>query len=166
MSTPETPFESRTAVFEDLAVGMTFLSAGRTVTETDLVAFAGLSGDYNQLHVDAAYAAATTHGERIAHGLLVLAIVSGLSTRTTLMQALGESIVGLLGLDCRWKKATRIGDTLRVRLTVADLKRTGKGDRGVVVLNRDAVNQDGDVVMESVWTLLIKCRAPAVESGT
>ncbi len=164
MSTPDTAFESRTAEFEDLAVGMTLLSAGRTVTEADIVAFAGLSGDYNQLHVDAEYAAASPHGQRIAHGLLVLSIVSGLSTRTTLMQALGESIIGLLGLECRWKKATRIGDTLRVRLTVSELKRTAKGERGVVVLNRDAVNQDGDVVMESVWTLLIKCRSPSAGS--
>lgn len=159
MTARETAFITPTATFEDLDVGMTFMSAGRTVTEADVVAFAGLSGDYNQLHVDAHFAASTTHGQRIAHGLLVLSIVSGLSTRTTLMQALGESLVGLLGLECKWSRATRIGDTLRVRLTIASLKRTAKGDRGVVVLNRDAVNQDGEVVMASVWTLLIKCRA-------
>jgi acyl dehydratase len=153
-------FETPTATFEDLAVGMSFTSASRTVTEADVVAFAGLSGDYNLLHVDRHYAAGTVHGERIAHGLLVLSILSGLSTRTVLMQALGDAMIGLAGLECRWKKATKIGDTLRVRLTVVDLKRSSKGDRGVVTLNRDAINQNDEVVLESVWTLLVKCREP------
>jgi acyl dehydratase len=74
------------------------------------------------------------------------------------MQGLGETIVGLVGLECRFKKATRIGDTLHVRLTVAELKPTSKGGRGIVVLNRDAVNQRDEVVLESVWSLMIRCR--------
>jgi len=145
--------------FEDLTVGMSFLSAGRTVTEADIVAFAGLSGDYNQLHVDREFADRSVHGGRIAHGLLVLSILSGLSTRVPLMQALGETMVGLAGLECRWKKSTKIGDTLHVRLTVVELKTTSKKDKGLVVLNREAINQHGEVVLESVWTLLIRCRS-------
>lgn len=148
--------------FEDLYVGMRFLSAGRTVTETDIVAFAGLSGDYNQLHVDAQFAEKTVHGARIAHGLLVLSILSGLSTRVPLMQAIGENIVGLAGLECKWKRATKIGDTLHVRLSVTDLRSTSKGDKGAVILNREAINQHGEVVLESIWTLLVRCRDAAV----
>jgi len=147
-----------TLYFEDLSVGTTCVSAGRTVTEADIVAFAGLSGDYNQLHVDEQFAEKTVHGGRIAHGMLVLSILSGLSTRTSLMQGLGETIVGLVGLECRFKKATKIGDTLHVRLTVAELKPTSKGGRGIVVLHRDAVNQRDEVVLESVWSLMIRCR--------
>lgn len=147
-----------TLFFEDLRPDMQFLSAGRTVTEADIVAFAGLSGDYNQLHVDREFAEATVHGARIAHGLLVLSILSGLSTRVTLMQAIGPNILGLAGLECRWKKSTKIGDTLHVRLTVTNLKPTGKGDKGVLTLAREAINQHGDVVLESVWTLLVRCR--------
>ena len=86
--------EIPTLYFEDLSVGLICVSAGRTVTEADIVAFAGLSGDYNQLHVDAQFAGKTVHGGRIAHGMLVLSILSGLSTRTPLMQGLGETIVG------------------------------------------------------------------------
>ena len=144
--------------FEDLAEGMTYESAARTVTEADVVAFAGLSGDYNALHIDEVYASGTVHGGRIAHGLLVLSILSGLCTRVPLMQSLGESIVGLGGLECKWKRPTKIGDTLHVRLEVTSLRRTSKGDRGIVVLQRDALNQHGEVVLESIWTLIVACR--------
>ena len=149
--------------FDDLSVGIEFTSAGRTVTEGDIVAFAGLSGDFNQLHVDAEYAAATVHGERIAHGLLVLSILSGLSSRVPLMVGLGEQILGLLNLECAWKQATKIGDTLHVRLRVVELRRTSNGDNGVITIARDAVNQRGETVMESIWKLLVRCRdgAPA-----
>lgn len=150
--------ETPVLFFDDLTVGMEFESAGRTVTETDIVAFAGLSGDFNPLHMDRAFAAAAPHGERIAHGLLVLSILSGLSTRIPLMAAIGGAIIGLAGLECRWKRATRIGDTLHVHMTVADLKPTSKGTSGIVTLNRDAINQDGEVVLESVWKLLLKRR--------
>ena len=151
--------EVPTLHFDDLTVGLSCVSVGRTVTEADIVSFAGLSGDYNQLHVDEQFARQTVHGGRIAHGLLVLSILSGLSTRTPLMQGLGPTIVGLVGLQCRFKQATKIGDTVHVRLTVAELKPTSKGGRGIVVLNRDAINQQGEVVLESVWSLMVRCRS-------
>jgi len=137
---------------------MQYLSPGRTITEADIVGFAGLSGDYNRLHIDQTFAETTVHGGRIAHGLLVLSILSGLSTRVTLMSALGDTMVGLAGLNCRWIRPTFIGDTLHVKLTVTELKPTSKGDKGVVVLNRNALNQHGKVVLESTWTLLVSTR--------
>ena len=145
--------------FEDIAVGMEFDSPGRTVTEADLVAFSGLSGDYNQLHTDDVFASATRHGGRIAHGTLVIAIVSGLSSRSVLMLGLADQIIGLLSLDCRFKIATKIGDTLRVVLRVENLKTTSDGKRGVLTLSRTAYNQFDTVVMESSWTLLLKSRS-------
>lgn len=159
MTTEISPRSLTTPIFhfEDLSVGMEFVSAGRSITEADIVAFAGLSGDYNELHTNREFAANTVHGERIAHGLLLLAILSGLSTRISLMMALGEAIVGLINLECRFKRPAKIGDTLRVRLTVADLKRTSKGDTGIVTFHRNAINQRNEVVLESIWKLLIKC---------
>ena len=145
--------------FEDLALGTEYISAARTITEADIVSFAGLSGDFNPLHIDREFAANTTHGERIAHGLLVLSVISGLSTRTALMTGLADQMVGLLNLECRFKQATKIGDTIYARLTIEGLRRTTKGETGVLTLNREAVNQKGDVVMESVWTLLVRCRS-------
>ena len=152
------PLEIQKLFFDDLVEGMEFESPGRTITESDIVAFAGLSGDYNQLHVDSEFAARTTHGERIAHGLLVLAITSGLSTRVVLMTGLAEQIIGLLNLECRFKQATKIGDTIQVRLRITELRATSKGDSGVMTLSRDAINQHGTVVMESVWKLLVRSR--------
>ena len=152
------PLDIQQLFFDDLTEGMEFQSPGRTVTESDIVAFAGLSGDYNQLHVDSEFAARTTHGERIAHGLLVLSITSGLSTRVVLMTGLAEQIMGLLNLECRFKQATKIGDTIHVRLRITELRMTSKGDSGVMTLSRDAINQHGTVVMESIWKLLIRSR--------
>ena len=150
--------ENYVAYLEDLTVGDRFVSPGRTITEADVTAFAGLSGDYNPLHTDAEYARETPYGQRIAHGLLVLAVVSGLSARTPLMRAMEKSIIGLVNLECRWKMPTLLGDTIRVALEIADKRISGKPDRGIVVLSRSALNQRDEVVMESDWTLLVRAR--------
>lgn len=144
--------------FEDLVPGQRFVTSARTVTEADIVGFAGLSGDYNRLHVDAEFAAATPFGERVAHGLLVLAIASGLSTRLPMSERLQPNILGLLDLQCRWPAPTRIGDTIRVVLTITDCARTSRSDRGVVTMTRDVVNQRGETVMASTWKLLVRAR--------
>ncbi len=146
--------------FETLSVGDKFKTAGRTVTESDIVSFAGLSGDYNALHTDAEYAATTPHGERIAHGLLVLAIVSGLSTRLPVMKAMERTILGLANLQCRWRRPTKIGDTIHVVLEVAEKNAGAKNDRGALVLRRTAVNQRGETVMESDWSLILRRQTP------
>ena len=149
--------------FDDLVIGTEYVSAARTICEADIVSFAGLSGDFNSLHIDREFAAKTVHGERIAHGLLVLAVISGLSTRTALMLGLADQMVGLLNLECSFKQATKIGDTIHARLTVADLRRTSKNDTGVLTLNREAIDQAGKVVMQSAWTLLVRCRSEGDE---
>lgn len=146
--------------FETLTIGDKFKTAGRTVTESDIVSFAGLSGDYNALHTDAEYAATTPHGERIAHGLLVLSIVSGLSTRLPVMKAMERTILGLANLQCRWRRPTKIGDTIHVVLEVVEKNPGAKNDRGSVVLRRTAVNQRGETVMESDWSLILRRQTP------
>jgi len=152
--------ETYEVYFETLNIGDKFKTAGRTVTEGDIVSFAGLSGDYNALHTDAEYAATTPHGARIAHGLLVLAIVSGLSTRLPVMKAMERTILGLANLQCRWRRPTKIGDTIHVVLEVAEKKDGAKNDRGSVVLRRTAVNQRGETVMESDWSLILRRQTP------
>ena len=147
--------------YEDLNVGDTFTTSARTVTEADVVNFAGLSADYNSLHVDAEFAASTPHGGRIAHGLLVLAITSGLCTRLPLMKFLEPSILGLAHLECTFRMPCKIGDTLHARLTIADKSPGKKPDRGTLVMHRVAVNQRGEEVMVSVWHLVVKSRGDA-----
>ncbi len=151
--------------FDDLVVGQRHTTAGRTVTESDIVSFAGLSGDFNGLHVDAEYAATTDFGERVAHGLLVLSIASGLSTRLAFSEALAPNILGLLDLQCRWPAPTRIGDTIRVEVRIADLATTSRPGRGIVTLHRTVSNQGRDVVMESSWKLLVRARTTQTEGS-
>ena len=155
---------SRLVYFEDLTEGERHETATRTVTETDVVNFAGLSGDYNRLHFDAEFAAYAPFGERVAHGLLVLSIASGLCTRLPLSEAMQENILGLLDLQCRWPGPTRLGDTIHVVLTVTDAAPTLSHGRGVVTMTRDVVNQRGETVMASTWKLLVR-RRPAVEQN-
>jgi acyl dehydratase len=141
--------------WDEIEVGEEYESPGRTVTEADIVMFAGLSGDYNVLHTDAEFMKGTPYGERIAHGLLGLAIQSGLLTRAMLPYA----TIAFGGLRWKFKAPIKIGDTIRVRARVRAKKET-KPDRGVVVLERTVVNQRGEVVQEGETDLIVE-RRPA-----
>ena len=149
--------------FEDLPLDKTFVTAGRTITEADVVAFAGLSGDFNSLHVDETYAAATGFGGRIAHGLLVLSVASGLTTRLPVLHALQPSLLGMTEVTCQWLAPVRIGDTIRVELTFTAAQLTRSGARGRVTERRVALNQDDVTVLDSQWTLLVATRPAAGE---
>ncbi|HXG03344.1 MAG TPA: MaoC/PaaZ C-terminal domain-containing protein [Candidatus Binatia bacterium] len=140
--------------FEDIAIGEEYESPGRTVTETDIVLFAGLSGDYNVLHTDAEFMKKSIFGERIAHGLLGLAIQSGLFYRAGPAYA----TLAFLGLRWKFKAPIKIGDTIRVRARVAAKRETGKPDRGIVVLERQVLNQRDEVVQEGETELMVERR--------
>jgi len=141
--------------FEDIRVGDQYVSPGRTVTEADIVAFAGLSGDYNILHTDAEYMRTSIFGERIAHGLLGLALQSGLGTRA---MARPFATLAFLGLRWRFKAPIKIGDTIKVRLKVTDKRETSKPDRGIVVIQRSVLNQRGEVVQEGDTDIMVERR--------
>jgi len=140
--------------FDDIEVGEEYESPGRTVTETDIVIFAGLSGDYNILHTDAEFMKQSIFGERIAHGLLGLSIQAGLFTRATLPYA----TIALAGLRWKFKGPIRIGDTIRLRARVAAKQETDKPERGVVTLERRVLNQRDEVVQEGETDLLVERR--------
>ncbi|MFN0316139.1 MAG: MaoC/PaaZ C-terminal domain-containing protein [Burkholderiales bacterium] len=150
--------EGTTLYFEDLSAGERFETSGRTITEADIVGFAGLSGDFNSLHMDAQFAGQTPHGQRIAHGLLVLAMTSGLATRLPLMKLIEKAILGLAGLECKWLKPAFIGDTLHAVVEISSKEPGKKPDRGTLVMKRFAVNQRGETVMESSWRIVLKTR--------
>jgi len=141
--------------FEDIEVGDEYLSPGRTVTETDIVTFAGLSGDYNVLHTDAEFMKSSIFGERIAHGLLGLAISSGLGSRA---MARPYATLAFLGLRWRFKGPIKIGDTIKVRMKVTAKRDTSKPDRGIVTVQRHVLNQRGEVVQEGDTELMIERR--------
>jgi acyl dehydratase len=142
--------------FEEIQVGSEYVSPGRTVTEADIVAFAGLSGDYNVLHTDAEFMRTSIFGERIAHGLLGLAIQSGLGTRA---MARPFATIAFLGLRWRFKGPIKIGDTIKVRIKVSDKRETSKPDRGIVVLQRSVTNQRGEVVQEGETEIMVERQA-------
>jgi len=141
--------------FDEIRVGEEYESPGRTVTETDIVIFAGLSGDYNVLHTDAEFMKQSIFGERIAHGLLCLAIQAGLFTRATQAYA----TLALAGLRWKFKGPVKIGDTIRLRAeVVAKKEEAGKPDRGLVTVRRRVLNQRNEVVQEGETDLLVERR--------
>ncbi len=144
---------------EDLDEGQCFLSARRTLTEADIVNFAGLSGDFNPLHMDAVHAAAHPFGRRSAHGLLVLSIASGLCAQMPISRATSSARLALLGVNCKWVKPVYIGDTLQVTMTVVgkrDLR--SRPGVGAIRFDRTVRNQDDTVVLESQWDTLLRRR--------
>jgi acyl dehydratase len=144
--------------FEDFTVGRRAESPGRTVTEADVVAFAGLTGDYHPLHTDAVYAAATQFGQRIAHGLLGLGLAAGLLARIGL---LAPSVLALLGVrDWRFVAPVPLGETVRARAVVRAARPSAdQPDRGVVTLEVELVRADEVVAQRGELTLLVRRRA-------
>ena len=139
--------------FDEIELHEEYESPGRTVTEADIVMFAGLSGDYNVLHTDAEFMKKTMFGERIAHGLLCLAIQSGLLTRATAPYA----TLGFGGLRWKFKVPVKIGDTIRLRAKVVD-KKDLEPDRGLITLDRTILNQRDEVVQQGQTDLIVQKR--------
>ncbi|MEK6222202.1 MAG: MaoC/PaaZ C-terminal domain-containing protein [Chloroflexota bacterium] len=147
------PPDVRGMYFEEYEVGQKIKSAGRTVTETDIVNFAGLSGDYNYIHTDAHASKETPFGQRVAHGLLGLSIASGLAEQTGLMEG---TIMAFREIN-NWKfiKPIFIGDTIHVVVEVKKAKAIPRIGGGSVVIELNVINQTDDTVMKGSWTALI-----------
>ena len=142
--------------YEDVEVGFRFETPRRTVTEADLVAFAGVSGDFNPLHTDELFAASSIYGGRIAHGALVLSLATGLRQRTGLFDG---TLMGLLEIRAwRFAVPVRIGDTIRVACEIVELRETSNPDRGIMVQRVDVLNQDDVVVQSGELVMLLRRR--------
>jgi acyl dehydratase len=142
--------------FEDVEIGFRFETPRRTVTEADLVAFSGISGDFNPLHTDSVFAAESIYGERIAHGALVVSLVTGLRNRVGLFDG---TLMGLLEIrNWRFAAPVRIGDTIRVVNEVTALEETSKPDRGIMVQRIEVRNQDDTVVQDGEFVMLLRRR--------
>ena len=139
--------------FDEFEIGMSFTSPGRTVTESDIVSFAGLSGDYTQIHTDAEFSKQTIIGERVAHGLLGLAIVSGLAVRTGALE--GTVIAFREIVDWKFIKTILIGDTVHVVQKVVEVKPLPRLGGGAVNIELRLINQHDEVVMKGVWKVLV-----------
>jgi len=150
---------SRGLFFEEFSVGQEIESPARTVTETDVVQYAGLSGDYNPLHTDAEFAKSTPYGRRIAHGLLGLSMASGLASRTGFIEGTARAFIGL---TWKFKAPIFIGDSIRLQATVTRTRPMPSVGGGMVVLELTLLNQEDERVQQGQWTLLVAGR-PAPE---
>ncbi len=145
--------QPRGLYFEEFEVGQVYVSAGRTITESDIVAFAGLSGDYNQIHTDAEYCKQSPFGQRIAHGLLVTSIASGL---VNLSGMIDGTVIAFREIES-WKftKPVFIGDTIHVRSEIIRTKALSRLGGGSVDLELSVLNQSDEVVMKGIWKVLV-----------
>ncbi|MBT2515029.1 MaoC family dehydratase N-terminal domain-containing protein [Arthrobacter sp. ISL-30] len=145
---------SASRFLEDLEIGDSWLSQGRTITETDLVTFATWSGDMHPLHTNQEYAQRTQFGGRIFHGPGALAIAFGLEMRLGWKE---DSAIAFLGIhDWKLVAPVRIGDTISVREEVMELRPSAsKADRGVVTTRVEILNQRGEVCQEGSWVVLL-----------
>lgn len=150
---------SRGMYWDDWQVGQTIVTPARTITSTDIVNFACLSGDFNEVHTNFEYCKTTQFGEPIAHGPLVYAVMGGLQYASGINEG---TLLALLEVN-KWKMlvAVKHGDTIRLEMTVIDKKETSKPDKGVVRLHRKCVRQDGVTVQEMEATLLYRRRPQA-----
>ena len=148
--------KKRGLYWEDFEVGQTIRTSARTITSTDIVNFACLSGDFNEVHTDWEYCKSTPFGEPVAHGPLVYAIMGGLQYASGINDG---TLLALLGVD-KWRMLAPVkhGDTLHMEITVIEKKETSKPDRGVIKVQRKFVNQNGTVVQEMETALMYRRR--------
>ncbi len=139
--------------YQEFKVGEKITSAGRTITESDIVIFAGLSGDYNQLHTSEPFAKGNVYGERIAHGLLILSVVSGLAARLGFSEG---TALALTKISWKFRAPVMIGDTIYAAFTVKRKKKISKMGGGFVEFDVLVCNQDEKVIQKGTWTTLVK----------
>ena len=146
----------RVRYYEDVPEGETFESIGRTITDADILAYAGVSGDFARLHTDEAYMKTTPFGGRIAHGLLTAAISSGLA------QAYFNEILVLAHLESTFKfeRPVRPGHTIRILVTAGARRETKDPGRGIIKFTREILNQRDERTSLGATTLMIG-RRPA-----
>ncbi|MBA4191346.1 MAG: dehydratase [Planctomycetaceae bacterium] len=147
-------FSTTHLFFDDLEIGQEWISGGRTVTEADIVHFAGFSGDFNPIHIDAEFAKTTPFRKPIAHGLGVFSMGSGLSVSSPQLRTIAMLRVKY------WNFILPVfaGDTIKMHSRVIEKTLRGRGKRGEVIWHRAILNQEGKTVQEGEVVLLIEAR--------
>lgn len=142
--------------FEEFQVGTRVTTGGRTITESDIVNFAGLSGDYTRIHTDAEYSKTTPFGQRVGHGLLGLSIASGLAAQTGILE--GTVLAFREIMEWKFIKPLLIGDTIHAELVVREVKPYPRLNGGGVIIAMELKNQNADTVMKGLWNVLFMNR--------
>jgi acyl dehydratase len=146
--------------FEDYVLGTTMVTRARTITETDIVNFGALTGDFNPMHFDAEYMKSHMMGQRIAHGMLSLSYAVGQAYQLGFME---KTILAFRGLEMKFSLPVVIGDTLHVELTVREMEAAARLGGGMVTLDVKIVNQAGKSVQRGTWTVLVASKPAATQ---
>jgi acyl dehydratase len=144
---------ARGMYFSEFEVGQEFTTVRRTITETDVVMFAGLSGDFNPLHTDAVFAEKTPFGQRIAHGMLITSISTGLAQTLGIFE---ETTIALMQQTFKYTAPTFFGDTIKLKMIVKAAKASSKGGKGVLTFDAEVIKQDGTVVNRGEWVVMFR----------
>ena len=147
------PSFPRGMYFEEFEIGQKIVTDGRTMTESDIVGFAGLSGDFNTIHTDSEFAGGTPFGQRVAHGLLTTSVASGLMVRTGMMDG---TVLAFREIN-EWKfgNPVYIGDTIHVEIKVTETKALPRLGGGAITLAVNVKNQKGESTVRGVWVMLV-----------
>jgi 3-hydroxybutyryl-CoA dehydratase len=157
MSEPPALPVRRGFFFEEFAVGQSVTSPARTITESDVISFAALSGDWNAIHSDAVSAAQGPFGQRVAHGLLVMSIAVGLASRLGFI----ESTVLAFREIGQWKFSQPVffNETIRLHATVSETRLVRRLNAGLVTLQVEIRNQNDQIVQQGTWSMLVKSQS-------
>ena len=143
--------------YEEFEEGQEFISPARTVTEADVVFFAGFSGDFNPLHTDEEFSRRSIFGTRIAHGVIGIAFATGFQSRLGLVDGTGMAFLGIN--NWRFLRAVKPGDTVQLVTKVTEKRESRKNpEGGVVIFHLELANQNKEVVQEGSWAILVKKR--------
>lgn len=142
--------------FEEFEIGAEFVTASRTITDADIVSFAGLSGDFNPIHMNEEFAKNTPLKGRIAHGMLIASIATGLGNQLRIFEG---TTLAVMSIANKFKNIVRPGDTITLLLKVREKKETSKPDRGIVIFDANIYNQRNEVVIEGEWVVMMMRKA-------
>ena len=148
-------YRPRGMYFEEFTEATQVVSMGRTITEADIVNFAGVSGDFTTIHTDAEFAKTTPFGERISHGLLVLSVATGLAAQLGFIEG---TVIAFIGLEWKFKGVVKIGDTVHLVAKVKQTKAMRAMGGGFVIFDVRVLNQRNEVVQQGKWTVLMKSK--------
>ena len=153
----ENPTLQRGLFFEEFQIGLKLTTPARTITETDVVNFAGISGDYTSIHTDAEYSKTTPFGQRVAYGLLVLSVVTGLAARSGFLEG---TVLAFREIN-QWKFSSPvfIGDTVHAEFEVEETKPLPRLGGGAVILMVRVFNQEDQIVMKGRLNLLMQSQS-------
>jgi acyl dehydratase len=146
-------YNMRGKYYEEFNEGDIIVTAQRTVTEADVMAFAGISGDFNPLHTDEEFMKNTPFGSRIAHGLLSVSIGTGLINQLGVFEGTN---LALLNMNIKYTGAVKFGDSIHLELKTVEKKETSKPNKGIIIFDANVINQKSEPVVEMQWTLMMK----------